>query len=169
MVCKRCGQDKPPECFTPRKGSSRLINPCKVCRAADMSEWRAANPTLLCERQRRWRAARRDKQNAYKRKYNKAHRAEKNARARTYKARKRGLSVQGTQKAINAFYRWAMNERTVKCYLCGKVVSRNDRQVDHVMPLSRGGLHEPSNLCVMHKRCNIKKSNKLPHDVGLLL
>ena len=33
--------------------------------------------------------------------------------------------------------------------------------VDHVVPVSRGGLHEESNLQLLSPRCNLRKSNKL--------
>ena len=66
------------------------------------------------------------------------------------------------------------------CWLCGEKcnyqdkelkVSENGRKymatgpdypsIDHIIPLSKGGLHIWENVKLAHKKCNIKKSNKL--------
>lgn len=54
-----------------------------------------------------------------------------------------------------------------RCWICGEPV---DRQVswphpqyptlDHVMPLSKGGIHDPSNLRCAHNACNQRRGNR---------
>lgn len=51
------------------------------------------------------------------------------------------------------------------CYLCGKETDRDDRTLDHVVPLRRGGKHIPSNCRVAHRRCNSKKGAKLVSEI----
>jgi hypothetical protein len=34
--------------------------------------------------------------------------------------------------------------------------------VDHIQPLSKGGLHHPNNLQILHKNLNLEKSDKYP-------
>lgn len=53
------------------------------------------------------------------------------------------------------------------CALCGLPVPTDAikphplaPEVDHILPISRGGTHEPDNLALVHKTCNITKSNK---------
>lgn len=53
------------------------------------------------------------------------------------------------------------------CQLCGWFVLQEDTwphpmsaSLDHVVPLSRGGTHEPANVQLAHLRCNIRKGNK---------
>ncbi len=49
-----------------------------------------------------------------------------------------------------------------KCKICG--ASQKDGaklQVDHIIPVSKGGKTEPSNLQTLCSRCNIGKSNKM--------
>jgi 5-methylcytosine-specific restriction endonuclease McrA len=53
------------------------------------------------------------------------------------------------------------------CWLCGdlmvfeKVGALGDRaSIDHVVPLSRGGLHELGNCRLAHHRCNAGRGNK---------
>lgn len=53
----------------------------------------------------------------------------------------------------------------VACYLCGHETDRDDRTLDHVVPLTRGGKHAPSNVRVAHRRCNSKKGAKLVSEI----
>lgn len=39
-------------------------------------------------------------------------------------------------------------------------------QVDHVIPVTRGGGHDESNLVAACRSCNIKKGNKLPNGIS---
>lgn len=45
------------------------------------------------------------------------------------------------------------------CYYCGKQLSHCDLTVDHLIPLSRGGKTEYSNLRICCRRCNNEKGN----------
>ncbi|WP_166502334.1 HNH endonuclease [Rhodococcus qingshengii] len=53
------------------------------------------------------------------------------------------------------------------CRLCGLHIPATARkphplaaEVDHILPISRGGTHDPENLALTHKTCNIAKGNK---------
>jgi hypothetical protein len=53
------------------------------------------------------------------------------------------------------------------CALCGLPVPATARkphplaaEVDHVLPISRGGTHDPENLALTHKTCNIAKGGR---------
>lgn len=45
------------------------------------------------------------------------------------------------------------------CPMCGKHYSFEDMQADHIIPWSKGGKTEASNLQMLCKKCNLKKSN----------
>lgn len=54
-----------------------------------------------------------------------------------------------------------------KCHLCGRKVSKarlwphpESPSLDHVIPLTRGGMHDPSNVRLAHLRCNTAKGNR---------
>jgi len=51
------------------------------------------------------------------------------------------------------------------CQYCGKAAEN----VDHVVPRSRGGTHTWDNVVAACRRCNGRKENRLPNDVGLRL
>jgi hypothetical protein len=61
-------------------------------------------------------------------------------------------------------------------HLCGKKVRRDVRprhplapSLDHVIPLSRGGLHEYTNVRCAHLRCNCGKNNRAMNEQLLLV
>jgi 5-methylcytosine-specific restriction endonuclease McrA len=67
------------------------------------------------------------------------------------------------------------------CYLCGglcdwgdrdkekNVVGANYPSIDHIIPISRGGLHAWNNVRLAHFRCNVEKSNTLPDEAESLI
>jgi len=50
-----------------------------------------------------------------------------------------------------------LNKYNHTCVFCG---SKQNLEIDHILPVSKNGLSEFSNLQVLCKSCNIKKSNK---------
>lgn len=67
------------------------------------------------------------------------------------------------------------------CYICGGICSWEDvtieegnytvkdkyPSIDHLIPLSRGGLHSWDNVKLAHFYCNCLKSDSLPSELGL--
>ena len=51
------------------------------------------------------------------------------------------------------------------CQYCGE----RAESIDHVVPRSRGGGHTWDNVVAACRRCNARKMNKLPSEVGLTL
>ncbi len=93
------------------------------------------------------------------RKYQKSHpeavREQKrasNRRRHGQKALGRGIKAK-EWRAIRA----AFDDR---CAYCGDPATT----MDHVIPLSRGGLHEPENVVPACKPCNFEKHNKMPEN-----
>jgi 5-methylcytosine-specific restriction endonuclease McrA len=50
------------------------------------------------------------------------------------------------------------------CQYCGETPGQHHLTVDHVMPRSRGGIHDWSNLVTACKRCNQKKGSLTPEE-----
>jgi len=122
--------------------------------------------------QREYRAKNKEALKVARKAYHEKHTSEDAARSAIRRALKAGSLIGATaaQKAeIKEIYRRAKEDRNVRCYLCGSIIALGDRHVDHIMPLSRGGQHRPSNLAVACSKCNMKKRDKLPEEIGLLL
>lgn len=104
--------------------------------------------------------------------YYQGHKAEFMARNAQRRALKTAATIGATisQKAeIADIYRRAHDDAKVRCYLCGCLIPKGHRHVDHIVPLSKGGKHRPSNLAVACDKCNSHKGAKFPAEVGLLL
>jgi 5-methylcytosine-specific restriction endonuclease McrA len=50
------------------------------------------------------------------------------------------------------------------CGICHKPVYMNAFEVDHIIPLARGGEHSYKNTCISHPTCNRKKWAKMPSE-----
>ena len=58
---------------------------------------------------------------------------------------------------------WAYKKQGGVCPYCRKQFEEKDMHGDHIKPWSKGGITERSNLQMLCKTCNIKKSN---YDIG---
>jgi 5-methylcytosine-specific restriction endonuclease McrA len=56
-----------------------------------------------------------------------------------------------------------------KCCYCGKKFPSSELNLDHIIPKSRGGKTDWSNVVTACLQCNIKKGNNLPREVGMQL
>lgn len=43
------------------------------------------------------------------------------------------------------------------CQICRKPVPRKLASLDHILPIARGGTHEPRNVRITHRLCNIRR------------
>jgi len=113
----------------------------------------------LNEYSRKWSAKNRDKRKLYEQNW-RANNPDK-VRAIGHNQRARKHSAKGTHTAsdIRAIYA----HQNGRCYYCGQKVGE-DYHVDHVVPLSRGGTNDPSNLVIACTHCNLSKNDKLPHE-----
>lgn len=174
-TCSKCGETKSLGDFRLRKGARDghhgWCNPCYNGYYSQASrEWRqkhrkrqrandrrryAANPELGRARSRRWREA---------------HRKEVNERARTQQRlayfganrarilernQRRRIATSGASEELSEFVA-ALYE--MPCAYCGAI---ENIEIDHVLPLSRGGVHEAANLAPACRFCNRSKKDKL--------
>lgn len=59
---------------------------------------------------------------------------------------------------------WKKKKSTGKCHYCGQSFKPAELTMDHIIPLSRGGSSEKSNIVACCKECNSKKKYYLPHE-----
>jgi len=43
------------------------------------------------------------------------------------------------------------------CHICGKKVKRSAASMDHLLPISRGGVHAPWNVALSRRHCNTRR------------
>jgi 5-methylcytosine-specific restriction endonuclease McrA len=55
------------------------------------------------------------------------------------------------------------------CQYCSCKLDNNTATVDHVLPRSRGGKHEWTNVTTSCLRCNRKKGDRTPHEANMPL
>lgn len=51
-----------------------------------------------------------------------------------------------------------------KCANCGITLTKQNYEIDHIMPLSKGGSNWPANLQLLCRKCNRRKHAKHPAD-----
>ena len=54
-----------------------------------------------------------------------------------------------------------------ECHYCGKSFPRKEFTMDHVVPLSRGGVSAKGNVVVCCKECNNRKKSLTPAEIIL--
>lgn len=100
---------------------------------------------------------------------------------REYDREIRGVSIRIKQPSVIRLLRFVRsNHANVKfsrkniflrdnytCQYCGKRFDSKDLTCDHIVPKSRGGVTEWSNIVTSCIRCNLKKGDKLADEVDM--
>jgi 5-methylcytosine-specific restriction endonuclease McrA len=158
-----CGKTLELTCFGKRSDSpDGLQYMCKICIRERNNTYRRNNPDIISksekayhDRNREYRAVNSKVRSRRWREANREKNAEKNAnyRARKINAEKETLPRDWWAITVNHYGR--------KCVKC----SSTDRvAVDHIIPLSKGGLHHFSNFQVLCISCNSSKGNRSTED-----
>lgn len=110
-VCKKCGIEKPIDCFHNQKGQKDGKRPkCKDCRKAETQEYYAQNKSTMLQKSQARYEKNKDKYLAKNAEYRKNHRNEIKARDAEYrKKNKEELSRKSREK-------WAQNSEKNKAY-----------------------------------------------------
>lgn len=137
-------------------------------------KWYAANKERAAERGRQYRLKNCAAILARKLEYRKANAEKIRAKARKYYEDfpdrvLKNVSLRRTKTVVNktvgdairAVYRMAKSGEVFSCFYCGVKISGKEIHIDHIIPVSRGGVHHPDNLCLACVPCNRSKYNKL--------
>lgn len=121
---------------------------------AAQKKWRDANPEKVAEKRKRYRAAHPEKQAEQNRIWKEKNPESYLANKQKYRARK----VNANHGCVNGErIKEIIEFQNSSCSYCGSVYEH----IDHIIPLSRGGLHCISNLTLACAKCNMSKSSKL--------
>jgi hypothetical protein len=166
-TCSKCKEPKAVSEFHKSKGKSDgLQSQCIVCHRESKQRWAAKNKDSLSAyhkawykdnrehklaNNRAWYESNRELKTGQNKAWAKANPDKRNADAAKRRALKRGQTPELTteEKAqIEHIYWMAQDCRAVS----GEVY-----HVDHIKPISKGGLHHPNNLQVMYWQDNLRK------------
>lgn len=141
------------------------------------AEWYQRNKERHAENRRRWTEENREKVLADSRAYAAAHREEARKRASQWAKENPERHRRQTRKGnwhfraksvggpLESFFFEEIYERDEGiCGICFESVPFELATLDHVIPFTRGGMHQRANVQVAHRRCNIRKGNRLPFD-----
>lgn len=170
--CKPCAQEDKRESWHRNREAnlvkaraSYLAN--REERIAKQAAWKKANPDRIRRYSQTWRERNPGRDTADTRAWIAANpeRAAENFRRNTLKRRARKLAASIGPVDLAAL--WLT--QGVNCPLCDKAIDRDVKypdplsaSVDHILPLSKGGAHEQSNLQWTHLVCNQKKGTSVP-------
>lgn len=106
---------------------------------------------------RNWVESNKSKRRAYMANWRRNNRVSINLSSLNRSLAKKGTAVKACWR-LKAIYRIARSSYAVDCYICGKTTySKSERQVDHVVPLAKGGTHTIDNVRIACKHCNLSK------------
>lgn len=190
--CTKCKRDLEPADFHKRKASKDGIeHQCKKCKAAYYQanreradardkKWRKENPERASEIRRKANAKLAKKNPDYHKEWRKANpekwreyvrRSEKpeNSAARRARFRLNNPGYFSAQRKIREIELVPPDElairQTGRCGICSEPLFE-PIEIDHIVPLSRGGGHTEDNCQLTHRSCNRQKQNKLPEECG---
>ena len=179
--CPRCKQTLPATSFAKASRRKTGLRPyCRTCESnllKDRIERDCEAYRAQCrERSRKYRRNHPDKIRAANQEYRtnnpdkiREHRAAAKPLRISYKARRKSREAGGISGVETRAW---FNAQKMRCHWCG-TTSAACYEVDHIIALSRGGLHEIRNLCIACKPCNRRKHAKDPiefaRELGKLL
>lgn len=174
-LCSKCGVRKEKSQFhQSSQTSDGLQGHCKQCRSEHRKAHYRNNHDRIVLQNRAWKDSNREYHRAYSRAYNAKNRELVNKRSKEWtknnpiKVRERVMRYEARKKnnaVSRVSYDAILQRDDYTCYICELPVVPSDVEFDHIVPLSRGGAHEESNIAVVHALCNKHKGARLPLEL----
>lgn len=147
--------------------------------AARRREYYITNRVEMLGNQKQRDAERKEEIAAYQRRYREAHKDEARAYMAAYwpdhyaanrekyiekgKERQRRLYQGHESRHKRSDVRKKLEEQNGRCYWCDEPLP-DYYEVDHIIPVSKGGSDAPGNICCACFTCNRRKHNKMPYE-----
>lgn len=173
-TCTKCGESKPESGFyADKRRPAGLQSECKQCVKARSRVNHEANRERGLERRRAYYAMNRDRQRQVMREWYLANREQHAALARKWRHEnpQRKRDMEQNRRARAGGYHVEDVDRMVVlaiyegcCGICGEPVDAERFDIDHIVPIARGGMHSYENVQPAHGRCNQSKKNRLMHE-----
>jgi len=170
--CTKCHVEKPITEFNPQKrGLYGVASYCRPCKNVLYREWLAGNKDKAKAAAKAWRNRNRDKVRGYKKAYRERHpervaRSMRNSRAkkpdmyrsrdRVHEERRRARKRSSHPAGVSvAEWESLVGEFNGCCAYCNQPTE--NPVMEHMDPISRGGIHHISNVVPSCARCNMAK------------
>lgn len=133
--------------------------------------WRENNPDKVREYKERYRESNKIKSKTWREANYEYHREQikvwqkNNVEKCRFYVKSRKLKMKGTKiPNTHIMKKDICNWESRICGICNQYIE-GDFHLDHIVPLSRGGLHRVDNLQLAHPVCNQSKFNKLTSEL----
>lgn len=138
--------------------SGNTRNECIICCNARAKKHYYANREAHMESVRQWRRENPDLVRRYEQKSGLAYRrsGNRNKTTQRYRANYQSAYREHIERSV-LFEIWHGF-----CGICNEEVDPFDFEIDHIIPLSKGGEHSYGNTQPAHRFCNRSKGNRLP-------
>ena len=172
-TCSKCTTEKPFSEFGKHKQTKDgYKSRCKICNAEEMRSYYASNSDSVKNSVNLWVSKNKDKHSTYVQKWALENAERKKSSNSLWKKNRKDLVNASIQKRRAAkknqlgivscdIVEKLMGLQKCSCINCNKDL-RLGYHIDHMMPLSLGGIHSDENLQLLCPTCNIKKHNKDP-------
>lgn len=124
-------------------------------------KYRQEHPDIEFEKQKRYRETHKEELYLKGKKYREEHRDYFNNKYREHKLAQKAVS-DGT--VTLEYERFLLDEQNGKCAYCGCDLNESGKHLDHIIPISRGGLHTANNVHWTCPTCNLSKGDKLEDE-----
>lgn len=169
-TCTGCGLEKPLDDFGKRSASrDGKMERCRDCHNARQRAYWDANREKMNEWQNNWRKRNPEKRQAQRLRYNRTYREQNIVVAREWaknnpEKRAKIKTAYRARKHSETFYILDREIKHLKASPCAVCGSQGPVDIDHIVPLSKGGRHSVGNLQPLCRSCNTSKSDKFFAD-----
>lgn len=164
--CRGCDQHKPLSDFSAnRRASDGKQNKCKVCKRAQVKAWEDTHPGRKLELQQAWREANPNYIGDYQRQWRDENRERARDQWRKAAHIRRAREAEAFIEAVDPLTVYETHQGI--CGICQLPVDAKEFEIDHIIPIAKGGLHGYSNVQPAHRFCNRSKRDRIPEENAL--
>lgn len=170
LCCRTCGEAKTQDQFELRSDTGHCRTACRACRKTYLASWHAKNAVrvqaYLKEAKDRDPKAWRARDAAYSRQWREKNREQSAEVTRRYyrnnleKARLRSRAKAHSRQRLGTLsptqIRQQLERQRERCFYC-RAHLNGKYHMDHVIPISAGGLTVPENMVASCPTCNLRK------------
>lgn len=164
--CKECARTASRDWYARKSSDESFREQRKEQGARALKKWRTANSEAVREARKHYRRANREMILEQERR----NRQSNPEREREKCRRRRARLLNALVATVDLQEIWTRDDG--QCQICSIAIDatlkwphRLSLTIDHLMPLSRGGTHEPANVRLAHSVCNSRKGDRLPEEL----